>query len=122
WVMGDLEKVGLLKMDFLGLRTLTLLDNAVKVIAKTRGIKVDLQDLPADDPETYALLQKGDAKGLFQLESEGIRSLLIQMRPDNIRDIVAIMAPTDPARCRGAWLIPTSTASTGARSPSISTR
>ena len=60
WVMGDLEKVGLLKMDFLGLRTLTLLDNALKLIQKTRGITIDLQKLPLDDAETYDLLQKGD--------------------------------------------------------------
>src|SRR5579885_1473410 len=60
WVMGDLEKVGLLKMDFLGLRTLTLLDNCVRLIEKTRGVKIDLNALPTDDPETYALLQKGE--------------------------------------------------------------
>ncbi len=89
WTMGDLEKVGLLKMDFLGLRTLTLLDNAVKLIQKTRGEIIDLYKLPLDDPETYALLQRGDAKGVFQLESDGIRELLKRMRPDNIRDIIA---------------------------------
>jgi len=104
WVMGDLEKVGLLKMDFLGLRTLTLLDNCVKTIEKTRGIKVDLYNLPPDDPATYALLQKGDAKGVFQLESEGIRALLIQMRPDNIRDIVAIMALYRPGPLQGGMV------------------
>src|SRR5262249_54624651 len=64
WVMGDLEKVGLLKMDFLGLRTLTLLDNAVKLIEKTRGERIDLPQLPLDDAKTYALLQRGDAKGV----------------------------------------------------------
>src|SRR5207248_3853983 len=87
WVMGDLEKVGLLKMDFLGLRTLTLLDNAVKLIENTRGIKIDLFNLPIDDPETYALLQRGDAKGVLQVESDGIRELLKQMKADNIRDL-----------------------------------
>jgi DNA polymerase-3 subunit alpha len=104
WVMGDLEKVGLLKMDFLGLRTLTLLENAVRLIEKTRGIKVDLRNLPTDDPETYALLQKGDAKGVFQLESEGIRALLTQMRPDNIQDIVAIMALYRPGPLQGGMV------------------
>src|SRR5262249_50158518 len=59
WVMGDLEKVGMLKMDFLGLRTLTLLDNCVRLIQKTRGIKIDLYKLPIDDPEAYLLLQRG---------------------------------------------------------------
>ncbi len=104
WVMGDLEKVGLLKMDFLGLRTLTLLDNCVRLIEKTRGIKIDLYRLPDDDPETYALLQRGDAKGVFQLESEGIRQLLTQMRPDNIRDIVAIMALYRPGPLQGGMV------------------
>ncbi len=100
--MGDLEKVGLLKMDFLGLRTLTLLDNAVRLIEKTRGIKIDISKLPLDDPETYDLLQRGDAKGVFQLESDGIRELLKRMKPDNIRDIIAMHGtlPARPARRR----------------------
>ena len=102
WVMGDLEKVGLLKMDFLGLRTLTLLDNAVQLIEKTRGETIDLYKLPLDDPETYALLQRGDAKGVFQFESDGIRELLKRMKPDNIRDIIAMhgAVPARPARGR----------------------
>jgi DNA polymerase-3 subunit alpha len=104
WVMGDLEKIGLLKMDFLGLRTLTLLHNAVALIEKTRGVKIDLYDLPLDDPETYALLQKGEAKGVFQLESEGIRALLTQMKPDNIRDIIAIMALYRPGPLKGGMV------------------
>ena len=74
--MGDLEKVGLLKMDFLGLRTLTLLDNCVRMIEKTQGVKIDVYNLPLDDEETYHLLQRGDAKGVFQFESDGIRELL----------------------------------------------
>jgi DNA polymerase-3 subunit alpha len=104
WVMGDLEKVGLLKMDFLGLRTLTLLDNCVKLIEKTRGEKIDLHNLPLDDRETYALLQRGDAKGVFQLESEGIRALLTQMRPDNIRDLIAIIALYRPGPLQGGMV------------------
>ena len=104
WVMGDLEKVGLLKMDFLGLRTLTLLTNAVGLIEKTRGIKVDLMNLPLDDKETYDLLQKGDAKGVFQLESDGIRELLKRLRPDNIRDIIALMALYRPGPLEGGMV------------------
>src|SRR5262245_3650447 len=92
WEMGILEKVGMLKMDFLGLRTLTLLDNCVKLIEKTRGEKIDLYKLPLDDKPTYQLLQRGDARGVFQLESDGIRELLKRMKPDNIRDIIALMA------------------------------
>ncbi|MGF1578668.1 MAG: DNA polymerase III subunit alpha [Gemmataceae bacterium] len=104
WVMGDLESVGMLKMDFLGLRTLTVLTNAVELIEKTRGIKIDLNKLPLDDKRTYELLQRGDAKGVFQLESEGIRNLLTRMKPDNIRDIIAIMALYRPGPLKGGMV------------------
>src|SRR5207253_354758 len=104
WVMGDLEKVGLLKMDFLGLRTLTLPDNAVKLIDKTRGIKIDLQEIPLDDAKTYALLQRGDAKGVFQMESDGIRELLKRMRPDCILDLIATNALYRPGPLGGGMV------------------
>jgi DNA polymerase-3 subunit alpha len=104
WVMGDLEKVGLLKMDFLGLRTLTVIDNTLKLIQKTRGVSLDVQHLPLNDSETYKLLQKGDAKGVFQLESEGIRELLKRMKPDNIRDLIAIMALYRPGPLQGGMV------------------
>src|SRR5205814_4791764 len=81
WVMGDIEKVGLLKMDFLGLRTLTLIRNALRMIERTRDKKLDLARLPLDDAKTYGLLQRGDAKGVFQFESDGIRELLKRMKP-----------------------------------------
>ncbi|MFL5339173.1 MAG: DNA polymerase III subunit alpha, partial [Gemmataceae bacterium] len=92
WVMGDLEKVGMLKIDFLGLRTLTLLNNTVKLIAKTRGKTIDIEKIPIDDLETYRMLGRGDAKGVFQFESDGIRELLKRLKPDNIRDIIACTA------------------------------
>jgi DNA polymerase-3 subunit alpha len=104
WVMGDLEKVGLLKMDFLGLRTLTMLDHAVRLIEKTRGEKIDLYELPINDKETYALLQRGDARGVFQLESDGIRELLKRLKPDNIRDIIALMALYRPGPLGGGMV------------------
>jgi DNA polymerase-3 subunit alpha len=104
WVMGDLEQVGLLKMDFLGLRTLTLLGNAVRLIEQTRGEKVNLDKLPLDDPETYALLQRGDAKGVFQFESDGIRDLLKRMRPDGIRDLIACLALYRPGPLGGGMV------------------
>jgi DNA polymerase-3 subunit alpha len=104
WVMGDLEKVGLLKMDFLGLRTLTLLDNAVKLIEKTRGEKIDIYSLPLDDRATYELLQRGDARGVFQFESDGIRELLKRMKPDNIRDIIACTALYRPGPLGGGMV------------------
>jgi DNA polymerase-3 subunit alpha len=104
WVMGDLEKVGLLKMDFLGLRTLTLLNKAVRLIAKTRGEKIDIYKLPLDDPETYQLLQRGDAKGVFQLENDGIRELSKRMKPDNFRDIIATIALYRPGPLQGGMV------------------
>jgi DNA polymerase-3 subunit alpha len=104
WVMGDLERVGLLKMDFLGLRTLTVMDNAVKLIDKTQGIKVDLATIPLNDEKTFALLQRGDAKGVFQLESDGIRELLKRMKPDSIRDLIATNALYRPGPLGGGMV------------------
>ena len=102
--MGDLEKVGMLKMDFLGLRNLTVLDKAVKLIDKTRGVKIDPQKLPLDDAKTYELLQRGDAKGVFQMESDGIRELLKRMKPDNIRDLIAVNALYRPGPLGGGMV------------------
>jgi len=107
WVMGDLEKVGLLKMDFLGLRTLTLIDNCLRLIRKTRPRQEWIEDvykLPMDDRKTYELLQRGDAKGVFQFESDGIRELLKRLRPDNIRDIIACTALYRPGPLQGGMV------------------
>ncbi|HEX3149869.1 MAG TPA: DNA polymerase III subunit alpha [Gemmataceae bacterium] len=125
WVMGDLEKVGMLKMDFLGLRTLSLVDATIQLIKKTRGTKearaklppddlkrleflesidYDLNKLPLDDVETFKLLTRGDAKGVFQFESEGIRELLKRMKPDHIRDIVACTALYRPGPLEGGMV------------------
>lgn len=104
WVMGDIEKIGLLKMDFLGLRTLTLVDNSIRMIKKARGVDIDLEKIPLDDAETYKLLQRGDAKGVFQFESEGIRELLKRLRPDNIRDIIACTALYRPGPLEGGMV------------------
>src|SRR5262249_16725918 len=104
WGMGDLEHVGLLKMDFFGFPTLTLLDNAVRLIEKTRSVKIDLQNLPLNDPQAYALLQRGDAKGVFQFESDGIRELLKRMKPDNIRDLIACNALYRPGPLGGGMV------------------
>jgi DNA polymerase III subunit alpha len=76
WSMNDVEKAGLLKMDFLGLRNLTILRTTVDLIEQTTGQRIDPQKFPLDDRETYALLQRGETKGVFQLESGGIRDLL----------------------------------------------
>jgi DNA polymerase-3 subunit alpha len=104
WNMGDVEKAGLLKMDFLGLRNLTILDKAIRLIERTRGTPIDLLTLPLDDPETYQLLQRGETKGVFQLESAGIRDLLIKMKPDVFADIIATNALYRPGPLNGGMV------------------
>lgn len=86
------EALGLIKMDFLGLRNLTILDDALDNIQANRGHRPVLEDLTLDDPETYELLSRGDTLGVFQLDSPPIRSLLRLMKPDNFEDISAILA------------------------------
>jgi DNA polymerase-3 subunit alpha len=104
WTMEDIEKVGLLKMDFLGLRNLTMLDKAVKLIRETRRVDIDLLRLPPNDPQTYALLQRGDTQGVFQFESAGIRDLLQRMKPDSIRDLIAANALYRPGPLGGGMV------------------
>ncbi|SDN55521.1 DNA polymerase III subunit alpha [Alkalicoccus daliensis] len=84
--MGDLEKLGLLKMDFLGLRNLTLIDR----IQELSGI--DAEELPLDEPKVFKLLSQGDTSGIFQLESQGMQKVLKQLKPTNFEDIVAVNA------------------------------
>lgn len=86
------EDIGLLKMDILGLRTLTVLDRAADIIKKTRGIKVDLDNLPLDDDKVYQLLQSGRTIGVFQLESDGLRRILMEMKPNRFEDLIAVIA------------------------------
>ncbi len=86
------EDLGLLKMDFLGLRNLTIMADAVKAIEANRGIKIDLLSLTLDDKPTYDLLTRGDTLGVFQFDSSGYRTLLRQMKPDNFEDISALGA------------------------------
>ncbi|HXD85132.1 MAG TPA: DNA polymerase III subunit alpha [Urbifossiella sp.] len=104
WEMGVLEKVGMLKMDFLGLRNLTVLDKCVKLIKRTRGEEIDPMQFDLNDRHTYALLQSGNVKGVFQLESEGIRDLLKRMKPDNIRDLIAVLALYRPGPLSGGMV------------------
>ncbi|HEY3392050.1 MAG TPA: DNA polymerase III subunit alpha [Lacipirellulaceae bacterium] len=101
WAMGDVERAGLLKMDFLGLRNLTILAKAVELIAQSRGEHIDPQKFPLDDAETFALLCRGETKGIFQLESGGIRDLLQRMKPDHFRDIIATNALYRPGPLEG---------------------
>lgn len=90
--MGTLEELGLLKMDFLGLRTLTMMQEAVSLIFETYGQRIDLRELPLDDEATYQLLSQGDTAGVFQLESAGMRDILQKLRPNTFEDIIAVVA------------------------------
>jgi DNA polymerase-3 subunit alpha len=89
--MKWVEQAGLVKFDFLGLKTLTVLETAVKLIRR-RGVAIDLATIPLDDPDTYAMLSRGEVVGVFQVESAGMRKALIGMKPDRIEDIIALVA------------------------------
>jgi DNA polymerase-3 subunit alpha len=90
--MKSLERIGLLKMDFLGLRTLTVLEDAVRLAVEAGGPRIDLGSVPLDDPPTYDLLGKAQTVGVFQLESSGMRDLLRKLQPDTFEDIIAANA------------------------------
>ena len=104
WAMGDVERAGLLKMDFLGLRNLTILSKVIDLIEQTRGMRVDPYKFPIDDQETFALLCRGETKGVFQLESGGIRDLLQRMKPDHFRDVIATNALYRPGPLEGGMV------------------
>ncbi|MDA7951480.1 MAG: DNA polymerase III subunit alpha [Pirellulaceae bacterium] len=104
WSMNDVEAAGLLKMDFLGLRNLTILRSAVELIKQTTGEKIDPLKFPLDDEKTFALLCRGETKGIFQLESGGIRDLLQKMKPDHFLDIVATNALYRPGPLEGGMV------------------
>jgi DNA polymerase-3 subunit alpha len=89
--MKWVEPAGLVKFDFLGLKTLTVLQTAVALVKK-RGIDIDLAAIPLDDAKTYALLARAEAVGIFQLESQGMRRALLEMKPDRFEDIIALVA------------------------------
>ncbi len=92
WPAKQLEDLGLLKMDYLGLRTLTILEMTRRLIARAGGVAPDLDRLPLDDKPTYALLNRGETLGVFQLESEGMRKLLARLKPDCFEDLIACLA------------------------------
>ncbi len=92
WDMGRVEQCGLLKIDFLGLRNLGIIDSCVKLVLKHRGIDVDIDSIPLDDSKTYDELCKGNCAGVFQLESSGMRQLMMQLQPRNVEDIMALIS------------------------------
>jgi DNA polymerase III subunit alpha len=103
--MGGLEKLGLLKMDFLGLTTLTIIDNALKLIKKHRNETVEIQELPLDDKQTYQnIFSNGFTSGVFQFESEGMKDILRRYQPDRIEDLCALNALYRPGPIQGGMI------------------
>jgi len=92
YAMKQVEAIGLVKFDFLGLKTLTVVDQTIQMIEKNRHVKLGLSEIPLDDPEVYALLGAGSNLGIFQLESSGMRDLLIKLKPQRFKDIIALVA------------------------------
>ncbi len=96
FAMNDLEKAGMLKMDLLGLRTLTIVDKTLELLKASRGQALDLAAVPLDDAKTYELIGRGDTKAVFQFGSSGIRDLLRRLKPENMDDLIAVVAMYRP--------------------------
>src|ERR1051325_4387459 len=92
WNMKEVDRVGLLKMDFLGLSTLTLIDDCLKEIKRTEGINLNIDDIALDDQKTYGVFQDGATCGIFQFESSGMRELLRKAKPDQLEDLIVLNA------------------------------
>jgi DNA polymerase-3 subunit alpha len=92
YAMKQVESIGLVKFDFLGLKTLTVLDQTIQLIEKNRGIQLELSEIPLDDSEVYTILGAGSNLGVFQLESSGMRDLLVKLKPQSFKDIIALVA------------------------------
>jgi DNA polymerase III subunit alpha len=90
--MGPIEEIGLLKMDFLGLRNLDVIEDAVEIIHRSRGVELDIGAIPVDDARTFEMLARGEGTGVFQLESEGMREAMKKVRPSEFEDIVALVS------------------------------
>lgn len=104
WSMNDVERAGLLKMDFLGLRNLTILAKAVELVEQMTGQRIDPYGFPLDDQATFDIFCRGETKGVFQFESGGIRELLQRMKPDHFRDIIATNALYRPGPLEGGMV------------------
>src|SRR5690349_16013435 len=102
--MTALERIGLLKMDFLGLTTLTVLQDAVRMVEQNRGIQVDIDNLALDDADTYKLFARGDTTAIFQFESHGMRDILRRYQPTRIEDLTALNALYRPGPIQGGMI------------------
>ena len=98
--MGPIEEIGLLKMDFLGLRNLDVIEDAVEIVMRSRGDELEMESIPLDDLKTYEMLARGDSVGVFQLESEGMRDALRKVKPTEFDDIVALVSLYRPGAMR----------------------
>ncbi|HEX9406040.1 MAG TPA: DNA polymerase III subunit alpha, partial [Thermoanaerobaculia bacterium] len=104
WSMKEIERVGLLKMDFLGLSTLTLIYDAIQEIERTTGEQLDIDHVPLDDPKTYQLFQDGQTFGIFQFESSGMREILRKSKPQRLDDLIALNALYRPGPLRSGMV------------------
>jgi DNA polymerase-3 subunit alpha len=102
--MNALERIGLLKMDFLGLTTLTVLQDATRMVQKNRGVTVDIENLALDDADTYKLFSRGDTTAIFQFESHGMRDILRRYQPTRIEDLTALNALYRPGPIQGGMI------------------
>src|SRR6476646_3927242 len=104
WSMKEIERVGLLKMDFLGLSTLTLIFDAIAEIKRTTGVLLDIDNIPLDDPKTYQVFQDGQTYGIFQFESSGMRDILRKSKPQRLDDLIALNALYRPGPLRSGMV------------------
>ena len=104
WAMKEVERVGLLKMDFLGLSTLTLIQDALAEIKRTENIDLDIDTIPLDDAKTYQLFVDGQTYGIFQFESSGMREILRRAKPQRLEDLIAMNALYRPGPLKGGMV------------------
>ena len=102
--MKEVERVGLLKMDFLGLSTLTLIQDALAEIKRTENIDLDIDNIPLDDAKTYQLFVDGQTYGIFQFESSGMREILRRAKPQRLDDLIAMNALYRPGPLKGGMV------------------
>ena len=104
WSMKEIERVGLLKMDFLGLSTLTLIFDTIAEITRTTGVELIIEDVPLDDATTYQIFQDGQTYGIFQFESSGMRDILRKAKPQRLEDLIALNALYRPGPLRSGMV------------------
>ena len=104
WSMKEIERIGLLKMDFLGLSTLTLIFDAIGEIKRTTGVTLDIDNIPLDDAKTYQVFQDGQTYGIFQFESSGMRDILRKSKPQRLEDLIALNALYRPGPLRSGMV------------------